>query len=63
MKARDVIGRTIVSVDQYRIHTQEGWATSVTSFELDNGTSLHLFANDDPTLDTGYVTVDVVKRS
>ena len=71
MKARDVVGRTIVGVRQERVATRATWDLSgqekvsdyvweVTGFELDNGTVVVLHAIE--TDDSPAVTVSVVRR-
>ena len=62
MKARDIVGRKIVSVQQERIFAEDGspggW--SVLGFILDNGASVMLTpanSSDDP-----YVEVEVSRR-
>lgn len=44
MKARDLIGRKIVSVEQQRFHDNGEWCVNLDSLTLDNGTIVSFLA-------------------
>lgn len=64
MRASDVIGRRIVSVEQGSPPSATyGREHAVTLFRLDDGSVVHFVAVDDPTGDQPYVTANVRRLS
>lgn len=48
MKARDIVGRKVVRIEQTRIETNTGWEYDLTGIVLDNGTRIGLRVHETP---------------
>ncbi len=62
MKARDLVGRKIVRIEQTRVETNTGWAYNLDAIYLDNGTRLRLSVSETPE-GAEYVVVGTVYKS